>query len=121
MSYREKLGYELNSMRRDIERTTGLNIKEISYRTQTSINSILLIEAGNMLTVETLAQYMIRLQEVRETEAVKQMFEDMFENAHKPDEKEGGFRKSNQLDKGVENNAERKKTTGTRRRNKSRS
>lgn len=104
MSYREKLGYELNSMRRDIEKATGLNIREISYRTQTSINAILLIEAGNMLTVETLAQYMIRLQEVREIEALNQMFE--YEcpiNWIKEENK----------------NAERKKTTSTRRRNKS--
>lgn len=107
MSYREKLGYELNVMRRDIEQSTGLNIREISYRTQTSINSILLIEAGNMLTVEILAQYMIRLQEVRETEALNQMFE---------------YEMSNRLDKERnENNAERKKTASTRRRNKSRS
>lgn len=107
MSYREKLGYELNVMRRDIEQATGLNIREIAYRTQTSINSILLIEAGNMLTVEILAQYMVRLQEVREVEALNQMFE---------------YEMSNRLDKERnENNAERKKATSTRRRNKSRS
>lgn len=103
MSYREKLGYELNSMRRDIERATGLNIREISYRTQTSVNSILLIEAGNMMTVEVLAQYMIRLQEVREEESLNQMFE---------------YEMSNLLDRKEDKNAERKKTTNTRRRNK---
>ena len=117
MSYREKLGYELNVLRRDIQKSTGLNINEISYRTQTSINAILLIEAGNMLNVDVLAQYMIRLQEVREVESINQMFEDMF----KPEEKEGGFRKSNQLDEGAENNAERKETSSTHRCNKSRS
>ena len=104
MSYREKLGYELNVMRRDIQKSTGLNINEISYRTQVSTNGILLIEAGNMLNVEVLAQYMIRLQEIREVEALNQMFE---------------YEMSNQLDKGDENNAERKETSSTRRRNKS--
>ena len=109
MSYREKLGYELNAMRRDIEKSTGLDVKEISYRTQTSISAILLIEEGKMLNVDVLSQYIVRLREVWEVEALNQMFEDMF----KPEEKEGGFRKSNQLDKGVENNAERKKIANT--------
>lgn len=86
MSYREKLGYELNAMRRDIQKSTGLNINEISYRTQISINGILLIEAGNMLNVEVLAQYMVRLQEVREEEALNQMFE--YEMSNKLDRKE---------------------------------
>lgn len=106
MSYREKLGYELNVMRRDIQKSTGLNINEISYRTQTSINAILLIEAGNMLNVDVLSQYIVRLQEVREEEALNQMFE---------------YEMSNQLDKGDENNAERKETSSTRRCDKSRS
>lgn len=106
MSYREKLGYELNLMRRNIEQATGLNIKEISYRTQTSLNSILLIEAGNMQTVETLAQYMVRLQEVFEEESLNQMF---------------NLEMSNQLDREDELNGKRKKTSNTRRRNKANS
>ena len=109
MSYREKLGYELNAMRRDIEKSTGIDVKEISYRTQTSISAILLIEGGKMLNVDVLSQYIVRLQEVREMEAINQMFEDMF----KSEEKEGGFRKSNQLDKRGEDNAERKKTASS--------
>lgn len=73
MSYRQKLGQELNSFRRDIEVLTGLNIKDISYRTQTSLNAIILIESGNMLNVDVLAQYMVRLNKLYEQESIEQV------------------------------------------------